>query len=165
MNKPDLQTPQSSLDHVGLTVPDIDAATKLFSALLGATELFDMGPFQSGDDWMAVNLGVHPRAVLRRLRMLTLPQGGMLELFEYEGPGSEAAVPANSQVGGNHVAFKVADMDAAVERAKALGLQVQGPVKRLTDGPGRGLSWVYFLAPWGQQLEFVQQPQPWPAGD
>jgi catechol 2,3-dioxygenase-like lactoylglutathione lyase family enzyme len=162
MEMPNQPLPKSGLDHVGLTVPDIEAATTLFHALLGTTVLFDMGPFQADDDWMAANLRVHPRAVLRQLRMLALPHGGMLELFQYEGPGSEPAVPANSQIGGNHVAFRVDDVDAAVARAHALGLQVQGDVKRLADGPGRGLSWVYVLAPWGQQLEFVQHPQDWP---
>jgi hypothetical protein len=28
----------------------------------------------------------------------------------------------------------------------------------MTEGPNAGLSWVYFLAPWGMQLELVSAP-------
>ena len=78
------------LDHIGLTVPDIDAATRLFESLLGARRLFDVGPFSSDDDWMARHVGVHPRAVIRTLRLLKLPGGGMLELFATRGLAQEA---------------------------------------------------------------------------
>ena len=29
----------------------------------------------------------------------------------------------------------------------------------MQDGPTEGLSWVYFLSPWGMQLELVSAPQ------
>jgi catechol 2,3-dioxygenase-like lactoylglutathione lyase family enzyme len=152
---------QARLDHVGLTVPDIDAATDFFAALLGARRLFEIGPFASSDDWLAVNLRVDPRATIPRLRMLALPDGGLLELFEYTGPNTGVNHPANSQVGGYHVAFRVPDIDAAVARAKAMGLEIQGDVKLVGDGPSKGLRWVYFLAPWGLQLEFASYPERW----
>jgi catechol 2,3-dioxygenase-like lactoylglutathione lyase family enzyme len=152
------------LDHVGLTVPDIDAATTLFGQLLGARHLYDVGPFQADGDWMTENVGVHPRAVIRTLRMLALPGGGMLELFAYEGPESGSNVPLNSQVGGYHVAFRVADINAMVQRARELGLRVLGDVKCIDAGPSAGLSWVYVVAPWGSQLEFVSYADDWPPG-
>jgi catechol 2,3-dioxygenase-like lactoylglutathione lyase family enzyme len=154
--------PANTLDHVGLTVPNIDEATDFFKAILGAQVLFDLGPFQADDDWMTVNLGIDPRAVLTRLRMLALPSGAMLELFEYSGPGSETNVPLNSQVGGNHVAFFTDKIDAAVTALREIGAKVFGDVKTFTEGPAKGLQWVYFQAPWGQQLELVHHPLDWP---
>jgi len=145
----------AALDHIGLTVPDIDAATILFERLLGATRLFDLGPFQSDDDWLARHVGVHPRCVIRTLRMLQLPGGGRLELFRYEGPETETNVPRNSQVGGYHAAFRVPDIEATVHRARELGLEVMGDITLNADGPSAGLRWVYCRAPWGAQLEFV----------
>src|SRR5512139_152782 len=112
-------TPRTSLDHVALTVPDIEQATTFFHALLGATPLFDLGPYRiDTGDWMAENVGVHPRAVIRTLRLLQLPGGGRIELFVYEGPGSGTNLPINSEVGGHHVGFRVADIDAITLRAR-----------------------------------------------
>lgn len=153
------------LDHVALTVPDIAAATQFFSELLGATHLFDLGPYRVDEgEWMAENVGVHPRAVIRTLRMLQLPGGGRIELFSYEGPQSGTNLPRNSEVGGHHVAFFVADIDAMVRKARAMGLAVQGEAKINAEGPAAGLRWVFFRAPWGTQLEFVSYPDVWPPG-
>lgn len=151
------------LDHVALTVPDIGQATRFFADLLGATRLYDLGPYRiDAGDWMAENVGVHPRAVIRTLRLLQLPGGGRIELFAYEGPDSGTNLPRNSQVGGHHVGFFVADIDAMLQRARAMGLEVQGEVKTNAEGPSAGLRWVYFLAPWGAQLEFIHHPDDWP---
>jgi catechol 2,3-dioxygenase-like lactoylglutathione lyase family enzyme len=37
-------------DHVGITVPDIEAATQWFRDVLGAEEFFTIGPFKADDD-------------------------------------------------------------------------------------------------------------------
>jgi glyoxylase I family protein len=154
-----------ALDHVALTVPDVEQATAFFQALLGATLLFDLGPYRIEEgDWMAENVGVHPRAVIRTLRLLQLPGGGRIELFVYEGPGAGTNLPLNSEVGGHHVGFRVADIDAITQRARQMGLSVQGEVKTNGEGPSAGLRWVYFRAPWGAQLEFVSYPDDWPPG-
>src|ERR1700728_5460927 len=88
------------IEHAGLTVPDIDAATTFFVDVLGAEVLFEAGPFASEDDWMEKHLGVHPRAVIRRLRMLRLAAGPSVELFEYSSPHPGHSRPRNSGVGG-----------------------------------------------------------------
>jgi catechol 2,3-dioxygenase-like lactoylglutathione lyase family enzyme len=56
-------------DHVGFTVPDIEAATRFNVDVIGCILVFEIGPFKSDDDWMQVQLGVDPRAVIRSLRM------------------------------------------------------------------------------------------------
>lgn len=50
-------------------------------------------------------------------------------------------------------------MAAAVVCLKSRGVQVLDAPSTFTDGPARGLIWVYFLAPWGLQLELVSFPQ------
>lgn len=52
-------------DHVGFTMPDIEAATRFFVDVIGCSLVFEIGPFQSDDDWMPVQLGVDPRSVIR----------------------------------------------------------------------------------------------------
>jgi catechol 2,3-dioxygenase-like lactoylglutathione lyase family enzyme len=155
-------TNSTRLDHVGITVPDIDSATQLFAQLLGTRHLYDVGPFVASDNWMADNVGVHPRAVIRTLRMLALPGGGFVELFSYEGPGSDASMPLNSQIGGHHLAFRVADIGAVASKAAELGLRVMGEVKLNAEGPSRGLQWLFVQTPWGLQLELVSYPEGWP---
>ena len=49
-------------------------------------------------------------------------------------------------------------MDAALAALKSHNCDIQsGPVE-MTEGPSAGLSWLYFKAPWGQQLELVSYP-------
>jgi len=143
------------VEHVGLTVPDIEAATAFFVDVLGAEMLFEVGPFSSDDDWMKAHLGVHPRAVIRRLRMLRLAMGASIELFEYSSPDQDQQRPRNSDAGGHHLAFYVAEMAAAVGHLRRNGIEVLGEPTTLTEGASAGLTWVYFLAPWGLQLELV----------
>jgi hypothetical protein len=49
MNSAVLQV--SAIDHVGLNVPDIDAATRFFSELVGAKVISDMSPGKIPDQW------------------------------------------------------------------------------------------------------------------
>jgi glyoxylase I family protein len=145
-------------DHIGFTVPDIEAATRFFVDVIGCTQVFDIGPFQSDDDWMQVQLGVHPRSVLRSLRMFRCKNGPNFELFEYELDGASQLPPKNSDVGGHHLGFYVHDMAAAVAYLKSHGITVQGEPVTMQTGPSQGLTWVYFLSPWGMQLELVSYP-------
>jgi len=146
-------------DHVGFTVPDIEAATRFFVDVIGCEVVYEIGPFVSDDDWMQVHLGVHPRAVIKTLRMLRCKNGPSFELFEYDLEGASQTPPANSDVGATHLGFLVTDMDAAVVHLKAHGVRVQGDPTTMTEGPSEGLTWVYFLAPWGMQLELVSYPK------
>lgn len=145
-------------DHVGFTVPDVEAATRFFVDVIGCTLVFEIGPFQSADDWMQVHLGVDPRAVVRKLRMFRCKTGPSFEIFEYELEGACATPPRNSDVGGHHLAFYVEDIGAAVTHLKSHGIAVPGDPVTMAAGPTKGLTWVYFLSPWGMQLELVSYP-------
>ena len=145
-------------DHVGFTAPDIEAATRFFVDVIGCALVFEIGPFQSEDDWMQVQLGVHPRSVLRSLRMFRCKTGPSFEIFEYELEGASLVPPGNSDVGGHHLGFYVEDIGAAVAYLKSHGVVVQGDPVTMDSGPTRGLTWVYFLSPWGMQLELVSYP-------
>jgi glyoxylase I family protein len=145
-------------DHVGFTVPDIEAATRFFVDVIGCSVAFEVGPFRSDDDWMQVHLGVDPRAVVRKLRMLRCKTSASFEIFEYELEGARTTPPRNSDVGGHHLAFYVADIGAAIGYLKSHGITVQGDPTTMESGPSKGLIWVYFLSPWGMQLELVSYP-------
>jgi catechol 2,3-dioxygenase-like lactoylglutathione lyase family enzyme len=146
------------VEHIGLTVPDIETATAFFRDVVGAEVLYDIGPFESPDDWMAQHLAVHPRSRINKLRVIRVANGPVLELFEFTAPDQDTRMPRNSDFGGWHLAFYVDDMDKALAALKAHRCDIQsGPVE-MTEGPSAGLSWLYFKAPWGQQLELVSYP-------
>jgi catechol 2,3-dioxygenase-like lactoylglutathione lyase family enzyme len=145
-------------DHIGFTVPDMEAATQFFVDVIGCTLVFDIGPFSAEDDWMQTQLGVPPRSTLRSLRMFSCKNGPSFELFEYDTAGSNATPPPNNDAGATHLGFYVADMGAAVDYLKSCGIRIQGNPVTMESGPTQGLTWVYFLSPWGMQLELVSYP-------
>lgn len=145
-------------DHIGFTVPNLDAAVAFFVDIIGCEPFYELGPFQSANDWMQTHLNVHPRAIMRRLQFLRCANGSNFEIFEYESPDQRLQQPRNSDVGGHHLAFYVDDIDAAVAYLKAKGVRVLGEPTLRSSGPNAGQTWVYFLAPWGMQLELVSYP-------
>jgi catechol 2,3-dioxygenase-like lactoylglutathione lyase family enzyme len=145
-------------DHIGFTVPDLDQAVAFFVEVIGCEAFYELGPFQSEDDWMRTHLDVHPRTVMKRLKFLRCRHGSNFELFEYQAPDQNRSQPRNSDVGGHHLAFYVDDMDQAVAYLKSKGVRLLGEPTVRTVGPSAGQTWVYFLSPWGMQLELVSFP-------
>ena len=62
-------------------------------------------------------------------------------------------------MGGHHLAFYVDDFDAALAYLRSRGVRIQGEPTVRTTGPSAGQTWVYFLSPWGMQLELVSFPR------
>lgn len=145
-----------AVDHVGLTVPDVDEAAAFFVSVLGATELYRASrPAGSDPEAMAGNLNAHRDA---GYRMIKLALGGMpLELFEYQAPDLSDVVPRNCDAGGQHLAFAVPSMSDALRRLKEWdNVRILGRPSRIAPPhPLAGRRWVYFVTPWGQHLELV----------
>jgi catechol 2,3-dioxygenase-like lactoylglutathione lyase family enzyme len=145
-------------DHIGFTVPDLKQAVDFFVNVIGCEPFYELGPFASDSDWMQVHLNVHPRAVMKCLRFLRCQNGSNFELFEYDSPDQNRQPPKNSDIGGHHLAFYVDDMDSAVAHLRGHRVRILGEPTVRTSGPNSGQTWVYFLAPWGMQLELVSFP-------
>jgi catechol 2,3-dioxygenase-like lactoylglutathione lyase family enzyme len=148
------------VDHFGVTVPDMDEAVAFFADVLGCEEVFTIGPFRDDEgDFMATRLDVHPRAVIPRIKMLRCKNGANIELFEYEVSDQNPTPPRNSDIGGYHLAFYVDDISAAVEHLRSKNVRILGDQPlRMEEGANAGVSWVYFVAPWGMMMEFVSYP-------
>ena len=147
----------SRLDHVGFTVPDLEAAHAWLVDVLGCEYMYSLGPFQAEDDWMAEHLNVDPRAVMRQLRFFRCGGQAVFEVFQYEAPKQSSDVPRNSDIGGHHVALYVDDLDTAVDYLRDAGVTVLGD-PTTSRGASEGQRWVYFLSPWGMQFELVSYP-------
>ena len=147
----------SRLDHVGFTVPDLEAAHAWLVEVLGCEYMYALGPFRSEDDWMTEHLNVDPRTVMRELRFYRCGGRAVFEVFEYEATEQSPDVPRNSDVGGHHVALYVEDLDTAVAYLREAGVIVLGD-PTTSRGASEGQRWVYFLSPWGMQFELVSYP-------
>jgi len=145
-------------DHIGFTVPNLQAAVDFFVNVIGCEAFHELGPFQSDADWMQTHLNVHPRAVMKKLRFLRCRNGANFEIFEYDSPDQNRQQPKNSDVGGHHLAFYVDDIDAAIAYLKSRSVRILGEPTVRTEGPNAGQTWIYFLTPWGMQLELVSFP-------
>lgn len=146
-------------EHIGFTVPNLEEAVRFFVDVIGCEAFYALGPFQSEGDWMSDHLNVHPRTIMRKLRFLRCRNGSNFELFEYEAPDQRRTPPRNSDVGGHHLAFYVDDIAAAVDYLRSKNVRILGEITVRTEGPSGGQSWVYFLSPWGMQLELVSFPR------
>lgn len=145
--------------HIGITVPDVDEAVDFFVNVMGGESFFSIGLFGPfDDDWMTENLNVHPQAVIETARLVKCKNGPAFEIFKYTSPDQTTAFPKNSDIGGYHVAFYVDDIDVATQYLRDQGIKVLGEPNSLPGTPWEGLRWVYFLAPWGMQMELVSSP-------
>src|SRR5829696_2647776 len=147
------------MDHVGLTVPDIDEAVAWFHRVLGCAAPLTFGPF--GDPtgtFMEDLLDVDPRAVIEQITMIRCGRSANIELFQYEAPHQNKTFPKNSDWAGHHIAFYVDDIKAAVAHMVAQGVQkLLGPLP-VTDGPAAGQTINYFRAPFGTYIELISYP-------
>jgi catechol 2,3-dioxygenase-like lactoylglutathione lyase family enzyme len=156
-----------AIDHVGVTVPDIEEAARFFAEALGAEPLYEMTPSKPATDdnlrLEQAQLGTRPGTRWRRALMMRLGDGPCIELFDYEDPDRRAAVTA-TDLGVQHFAIYVDDIDAVKDRMVAAGATaLEGPSPLNGPEAGEGNQWLYVQAPWGGLIELVTYPssQPW----
>jgi catechol 2,3-dioxygenase-like lactoylglutathione lyase family enzyme len=147
------------MDHVGITVPDIDEAIAWFQNVMGCSTPLTFGPFSDPTGtFMQDLLGVHPRAVIEQITMVRCGRSANIELFQYDAPDQNRTFPKNSDWAGHHIAFYVKDIGAAVAHMQSKGVQkFLGPLP-VTDGPAAGQTINYFRAPFGTYIELISYP-------
>lgn len=146
-------------DHIGLTVPDLEEAIEFFCSVIGCELIYRAPPF--ADDkgtFMKDQLNVHPQARIRGVAFLRCGNNLNFEVFEYESPDQRDAIPRNSDPGAHHIAFYVDDMARAIEHLEKHNVTLLGRPVVESEGVDLGVTWLYFLAPWGMQLELLSYP-------
>jgi methylmalonyl-CoA/ethylmalonyl-CoA epimerase len=118
------------LDHVGIAVENLDEALKFYSGILG----LDLAGTEVVEE--------------QKVKTAFLPLGGaggteveLLESTDPEGPIGKFI--ANKGQGVQHLAFRVADIDAALTEAKAAGIRLIDEKPRYGAGGAR----IAFLHP------------------
>jgi len=138
------------MDHVGIVVDDLAAATAFFVEL--GLKLQGEGSVEGG--WVDRIVGLE--GVRAELAMMQTPDGhGRLELTKFHAPsgrGGERHAPANTP-GIRHVAFAVDDIDAVVAGLQARGAELVGEVERYKDS----YRLCYVRGPEGIIVELAEQ--------
>ncbi len=139
--------------HVGITVPDLDAAIDFYLDVLGLDMADPPSPIFDNPE-LGPAVGVSGGA----LRQVNLRAGdAVVELIEYTAPPEPSPEPiaANSR-GAAHLALRVEDVNAAKAELEGLGVEFLSKVNVVDEGVLAGWRWVYFRDPAGIVLELVE---------
>jgi catechol 2,3-dioxygenase-like lactoylglutathione lyase family enzyme len=118
------------MDHVGIVVGDLEAATAFFVEL----GLEPQGGASVGGDWVDRVVGLE--GVEAEIAMMETPDGhARVELAQFHAPASPAGereAPANTP-GIRHLTFEVDDIDSTIARLRAHRAELVGEVERYKD--------------------------------
>ena len=138
------------MDHVGIVVDDLAAATGFFVEL--GLELLGEEPVEGS--WVDRVVGLD--GVRADIAVVQTPDGhGRLELTKFRTPSSQDGTrPASANAPGlRHVAFAVDDIDAAVAGLRARGTELVGELVRYEDS----YLLCYVRGPQGIIVELTQK--------
>ena len=148
------------IDHVGVTVPDMEDAIRFLEKAFGAIPLYRNvlpGKPQEGPETEEL-LGLAEGTVIREMCMMAIGHGPCIELFEMHGPEQRAAVRP-SDFGIQHFAVYVDDIRAACQRFfYAGGHLLTEPRNQPSVEAGPGNLFCYGRTPWGMIIELLSTP-------
>lgn len=146
------------IEHLGLTVPDLDEATSYFEQAFGARVVCDVLDQPVSGPELATALGVPDGSVVLQVRLLRLGHGPNLELFHYDGV-PQRDVQRACDLGLQHFSVLVDDLDATLARCIAAGGHALSEPGSMPGGlSGDGNRWVNVAAPWGTVTELIELP-------
>ncbi|PZF82400.1 VOC family protein [Jiangella anatolica] len=137
------------IDHVGLTVGDIDRSVDFYASM------FDLTVIGRGDgdaDWIARGLG------FAQVKLATAHLEGeniRLELIQYVQPPGRPDAPRNNDVGAAHICFPVLDIEEAYNDLTAKGARFIAPPSP-PHMNGKGFRFAYLLDPDDIAVEILQ---------
>lgn len=154
-----------AIDHVGLTVPNLEQAAKFFVDAFDAQVIFTMDTHRNTADKEVLaeeqaKLGTRESARWTRTLVLRLGEGPSIELFEYDDD-QRREPPTPSDLGIQHFGIYVDEIERARDRVVAAGgSALDGPTLLPDLESGEDNKWLYVRAPWGGIIEVVSYPSP-----
>jgi methylmalonyl-CoA epimerase len=128
------------LEHIAIAVPDLDAAVSTYSAILGLSD--------SGRETVEsehVNVAFFDVGTARiELLEPTVDESPVGKFLERRGPGL------------HHIAIEVADIEVALERCRAAGIETVGEAPRSGAG-GRRVAFLHPGTTGGTLLELSER--------
>ncbi|MFF2508176.1 VOC family protein [Streptomyces sp. NPDC058067] len=146
----------TSVNHVGITVSDLDRSLDFYVRVLGGEHL---GSWERSGPRIDAVTG-YP-GILVRQAFVRLSEGrALIELLQYVGGSADVVDPDNGHAGAVHVAIDVTGLDALLTRVREEGVVVLSEPIVAGDGPLEGCRVVYVLDPDRVRVELVEPPAP-----
>lgn len=149
-----------SVDHVALTVPNLESATDFFARAFHARTVLD-AISKEGEPWGGKDaetlFGMPQGGRIRARRVLNMGGDVNVELFQFEGTEHQRP-PHTYDYGIQHFAVRVEDLQkTARDFVKAGGKLYQSPAftEAVLNGNGPDQGWLYGETPWGSVIEMV----------
>ena len=145
----------SGLDHIGLTVSDIERSLAFWRDLLGCTETG-----RGVVEWQHLDRLVAIDGTRIEWVELQFGDGQRIELQQYHRPpGAPVPSGAENEPGRSHVGLKVEALDELLGRLHAAGVRSRSarPVT-LERGSYAGWRAVYVFDPDGYGIELMESP-------
>jgi catechol 2,3-dioxygenase-like lactoylglutathione lyase family enzyme len=141
----------ASLNHVGLTVADLEASRAFYVDVVGMDVVLD--GFRTGGGWFDT-LTENEGAVIEAMLLSAGPTS--LQLVQYHAAGDPEAVTGHSRVGNLHLSFDVENVEAKhAELAQRPELRATAVVQLPVDGYRS----FYVRDPDGVPVEFMESPR------
>ncbi|TKW66142.1 MAG: VOC family protein [Paracoccus denitrificans] len=149
------------INHIGLTVPDLDQASRFLAKGFGAKWCYDglttdNAPREGAQ--VEHQLGLPKGARITRQRLMRIGNGPNIEIFQVEAPNPDTPLGLADR-GWNHISIYCDDIESALARAIAAGATPLSDIhgnSRHEDTPGNGS--VYVRPPWGGLIELQTIP-------
>ena len=150
------------IDHIGITVQDIEVATNFLVDGLGAEVIYESighaDPPLEGKN-LENHTNCFPGTRVTALRMIRVGYGPDIELFEMHAD-EQSPSARGSDFGLQHMAVYTDDPEEAVKRfERAGGKMNMSPIPipvALETAPHN--TYAYGQAPWGMLVEFMSRP-------
>jgi len=145
-----------AIDHVGLTVTDLDRAVEFWCGRLGLRLLQRV---TENDPDIASLIGEDSVEV--EIADLDAGDGRIIELIKYIRPAGRPVRARSSDPGSTHIALRVDDLDEALARLEGSGARQISRHPVLLHDPGGawdGVACCYIADPDGIIVELVQRP-------
>lgn len=150
------------IDHIGITVPNLEQATLFFEQAFDAKLSYDnIGQDDAPQEGSGIEqqLGLPQGTKVLRIRMLSIGHSAGIELFQFVHTHQQRPALA-SDYGLQHAAFYVDDIHEAAARFEAAGGELLSTPSPLSGDieSGEGNTFVYGRTPWGMVIELISYP-------
>jgi catechol 2,3-dioxygenase-like lactoylglutathione lyase family enzyme len=137
------------LNHLGITVTDLDTSLAFYCDVVGFTLGFRTRATGEWFDTLTRNTGADIEIAMLELAGFTL------QLVQYHAAGGDALPLAHHRVGNPHLCIEVDDVDARHRTISDSGDHDPTPI---VDIMGRGIRSFYVHDPDGVPVELLQMP-------
>lgn len=149
------------INHIGLTVPDIEVATEFFKQGLDGKVAYDSQTLKDSPregEFVEEVLGLEKGAKIIKKRMMVFGNGPNIELFEFKDVTQQQAVSLQD-IGFTHLSFYVDYFEKALAQIKRAGGQpISEPHLNTRYEDTEDNLTVYVKTPWGSLIELQTIP-------